>query len=504
MPGSVGAASMDSTRPTSPTPATANKRGGGAFSIRSLSPNGGGVFGKAKGEKLRSSLRSGSVDASASGAGRSEGRMTTMRGSKPVPTMRSSAPRASAPAPAATKSRFRSRFVDSDDEDEPAPSGGRGMFRSRFADSDDEDDGPASPALRPVRGIPRRAGQDDGDSTDLEDEDEFDEKRGSRVGRGGGGRKGIVASEKDVEMAMEVARRKLGIAEPGLQQQQQTRGSTPAAGAGGALGAGSMRKTEPAGPSTTTSPNAVRPPLEPATPEKKKRSFMGSILRRNRSSQASIPQIRPSSPVPPSPAVPAQYKASPQQQQQQTSSPLQQAPTTTADASAPATPSSVRGGKLVRRSSGQPVMQRGESYMSNMTTATAPVTSSSTLRHKDSDNWPLAPPIPPIPDDVKHDTRPSTSDGITPSKSPNPEAVRLARTMRPDVGQRRISSATAATGGGRSVGFAAGSKEDDGGAGGEGSYLRDGLDGGSGGMYSKRTGKKKKFGMLRKAFGLYD
>ncbi|KAK4561450.1 hypothetical protein LTR86_004768 [Recurvomyces mirabilis] len=511
--GSVGAASMDS-RPTSPTPAPASKRGGGAFSIRSLSPNGGVVFGKGKGEKLRASLRSGSVDASASSSG---GRMSTLRGSGPAPTMRNSAPaptmrskptptmrsapKMSVPAPAASKSRFRSRFVDSDDEDEPSAGGGRGMFRSRFADSDDDDDaGPASPALRPVRGIPRRAGQDDGDSTDLEDEDDFDGK-----GRGRGS-KGIVTSSADVEKAMEAARRKLGIAEPGKQEQVQRPAAAAAINEGGALGAGSMRKVEPAAAAMGEgSPKDTRPPLEPATPEKKKRSFMGSILRRNRSSQASIPQVLPSSPVPPSPAVPAQYKASPLAS---TSPPQQQqSPTAAAETSAPGTPSSVRGGKLVRRSSGQPVMTRGESYMSNMTTATAPVMSSSTLRHKDSDNWPLAPPIPPIPTDLNNrdTTRPSTSDGVTGGKSPNnPDAVRLARTMRPDVGQRRVSSATAGTGVGsvgRSVGFAAGSKEDDGGAGrGEGSYLRDGLDG----TYSKRTGKKKKFGMLRKAFGLYD
>ncbi|KAK3676898.1 hypothetical protein LTR78_003102 [Recurvomyces mirabilis] len=518
--GSVGAASMDS-RPTSPTPAPASKRGGGAFSIRSLSPNGGGVFGKGKGEKLRSSLRSGSVDASASSSG---GRMSTLRGSGPAPTMRNSAPaptmrskpaptmrsapKTSVPAPAASKSRFRSRFVDSDDEDEPS-GGGRGMFRSRFADSDDDDDrGPASPALRPVRGIPRRAGQDDGDSTDLEDEDDFDGK--GKVGRGRGSKGGFVTSQADVEKAMEAARRKLGIAEPGKQEQQQQQVQRPAAATvneGGALGAGSMRKTESAAANdkAEASRKVTRPPLEPATPEKKKRSFMGSILRRNRSSQASIPQVLPGSPVPPSPAVPAQYKASPLASTSPPQQQQQQSPNAVAETSAPGTPSSVRGGKLVRRSSGQPVMTRGESYMSNITTATAPVMPS-TLHHKDSDNWPLAPPIPPIPTDLNNrdTTRPSTSDGVTGGKSPNPDAVRLARTMRPDAGQRRLSSATAATGVGsvgRSVGFAAGSKEDDGGAGGgEGSYLRDGLDG----TYSKRTGKKKKFGMLRKAFGLYD
>ncbi|KAJ5966338.1 hypothetical protein N7481_013052 [Penicillium waksmanii] len=60
------------------------------------------------------------------------------------------------------------RFADSDDErgqDEPQ------VFRSRFADSSDEGEEPNN-AMRPVRGIPRRRGTNDGDSTELEDSSE--------------------------------------------------------------------------------------------------------------------------------------------------------------------------------------------------------------------------------------------------------------------------------------------------------------------------------------------
>lgn len=72
-----------------------------------------------------------------------------------------------APAMSALK---KSRFADSDDEEEP----GLPVFRSRIADSDDEDDVPPMPSdLRPVRGIPRR--DDDGDSTELEDESDIGE-----------------------------------------------------------------------------------------------------------------------------------------------------------------------------------------------------------------------------------------------------------------------------------------------------------------------------------------
>ncbi|KAF3395954.1 hypothetical protein F1880_006833 [Penicillium rolfsii] len=66
------------------------------------------------------------------------------------------------------KSMRGSRFVDSDGEENEAPAH---SFRSRFADSSDEDE-PGSNAMRPVRGIPRRQGIHDGDSTDLDDSSE--------------------------------------------------------------------------------------------------------------------------------------------------------------------------------------------------------------------------------------------------------------------------------------------------------------------------------------------
>ncbi|KAI2733693.1 hypothetical protein CBS147332_708 [Penicillium roqueforti] len=59
------------------------------------------------------------------------------------------------------------RFENSDDEDEARPQ----VFTSRFADSSDEDE-LGNNKLRPVRGIPRRQGADDGDSTELDDSSE--------------------------------------------------------------------------------------------------------------------------------------------------------------------------------------------------------------------------------------------------------------------------------------------------------------------------------------------
>ncbi|KAJ5906892.1 uncharacterized protein N7473_003808 [Penicillium subrubescens] len=75
------------------------------------------------------------------------------------------------------KSMRGSRFVDSDGEGNEAPAQG---FRSRFADSSDEDE-PGSNTMRPVRGIPRRQGIHDGDSTDLDDSSEEERRQAAAV-----------------------------------------------------------------------------------------------------------------------------------------------------------------------------------------------------------------------------------------------------------------------------------------------------------------------------------
>lgn len=68
-----------------------------------------------------------------------------------------------------SKAPLKSRFADSSDEDDDEQPR---HFQSRFADSDsdDIDDYELPPGLAPVRGIPRKAGEEDGDSTDLEEE----------------------------------------------------------------------------------------------------------------------------------------------------------------------------------------------------------------------------------------------------------------------------------------------------------------------------------------------
>lgn len=151
-PRSGAPVSAPSLRAASPATAPRSSR----LSIRSLSPT-GSLFGKRK-------PLINNQDSS----------FPTMRGQGPPPSKSSrfsvgkpSGKAVSAPLKSAS-SRFQSRYDDSseDEDGDRLPT-----FRSRFADSDDEDDVPELPSgLRPVRGIPRTVGEDDGDSTELEDE----------------------------------------------------------------------------------------------------------------------------------------------------------------------------------------------------------------------------------------------------------------------------------------------------------------------------------------------
>ena len=434
--GSVGQASIEE-RPISPTPAG---KGRGAFSLRSLSPT-GSMMSRNKGANLRESLRTGSVDAGST-------RMTLRNSAPPAATMRSGGmsgvrapPRSAAPTAKMSMPRFKSRFNDSDDDDEPRAT----HFRSRFVDSDDDE--PSSPVARqaelaPVRGIPRRQGQYDGDSTDLEGEELEEAKQQSKQRTKQ--TKSIVPDPADVEKAMEAARKKLGIPAPGVAANiPSTEGS--------ALQTGSLRKP----PAMVEVPNGNK--VEDLPPKKK--GFMGSILRRNRNSSASIQTVSPSSPqaVSTSPAV-----GSPRPGLQ--------------SASMPASPSP---GKLVRRISQQPQpkMTRGDSSFS---TATAPASSSPlrTLGQKNGEDWPL-PPVPKVTANGVSSSplRPNTSDG-------NVESITLPRTLRPEVGIRSQS--------GQVLGNRVRIESEDG---------HDVEDGGRG---VARPLKKKRFGLLRKAFGLDD
>ncbi|KAF1840216.1 uncharacterized protein K460DRAFT_348411 [Cucurbitaria berberidis CBS 394.84] len=144
-PGSPTPALRKSMRPTSAIPATPEPIRNSKFSIRSLSPMG----------RFRSSK---SPDAGP----------PSPTQPKKMPAFNKQ-PKQKAERGRAVKAPIKSRFADSSDEDgDDKPR----RFQSRFADSDsdDADDYKLPPGLAPVRGIPRKAGEEDGDSTDLEEE----------------------------------------------------------------------------------------------------------------------------------------------------------------------------------------------------------------------------------------------------------------------------------------------------------------------------------------------
>ncbi|KAI9840179.1 MAG: hypothetical protein M1838_004189 [Thelocarpon superellum] len=151
-------------RPGSPGAFNAPNRSS-RFSLRSLSPTGSTTWtppGPLAQGTLRSSLR-GSVDSGVSAA-RSVGKTPPKKPpSRFAGFGRSS--KAKVQAEVATSMPADSRFDDSSDDEDV-----RRTFRSRYSDSSDDDVPPAAVGLfTPVRGIPRRIGEEDGDSTELSD-----------------------------------------------------------------------------------------------------------------------------------------------------------------------------------------------------------------------------------------------------------------------------------------------------------------------------------------------
>lgn len=229
------AALRKSMRPTSPTPDGPKSS---RFSIRSLSPM--GRFRSSK--PIEAAPPSPTQPKKVSGFGKQ---------TKPKAT------------PERTKPVFKSRFADSSDEDDDD----RPRFQSRFADSDDDEpiDYKLPPGLAPVRGIPRRPGEEDGDSTDLEEEVE-DRPEPSTV-------------TKEVTTN--------GV----------TNGKTNASGQGAILASGSLRDSKHA---------PALPSFEGGGRTKSKRSFFGLGKKKTQDipplTQEPTPSTEPSDlPMPPAP-----------------------------------------------------------------------------------------------------------------------------------------------------------------------------------------------------------
>ena len=139
----------------------------------------------------------------------------------------------------------------------------------------------------------------------------------------------------------------------------------------------------------------------------------------------------------------------------QTTEPAQQ------QMSLPASPATPTRGKLQRRHTGQLSRQASSASVLQVNNMPAQNVSIPGAVSQTSQNWPLPPPIP---ESEPVEIRPNTSDGVS-----------MPRTLRdrPDTMRRSQS------------GVDIGSKADN-------------------AIYSDRTGKKKRFGKLRKAFGLND
>ncbi|OKL61026.1 hypothetical protein UA08_03830 [Talaromyces atroroseus] len=146
---------------------------------RSSRSGAGGQFSMRR--TMRTSTSILETDATRATSPRTSSMRTTMRGppserSSGFGSLRDNSTRLR-PRSMVVSSNAGSRLEDSDDES----SGGRRLFRSRFADSSDEDE-PTTSNLTPVRGIPRRQGKYDGESTDLDDSSDEQTKRQIRNG----------------------------------------------------------------------------------------------------------------------------------------------------------------------------------------------------------------------------------------------------------------------------------------------------------------------------------
>ncbi|KAF2027199.1 hypothetical protein EK21DRAFT_102739 [Setomelanomma holmii] len=373
-PGSPTPALRKSMRPSSPTPDVPKSS---KFSIRSLSPMG----------RFRSSKPIEAAPPSPTQPRKTSGFAKQSKQKAPV------AERVKPAKPA-----FRSRFGDSSDEDDDArPS----RFQSRFADSDsdDADDYTLPPGLAPVRGIPKKAGEEDGDSTDLEEEIE-DERTPTAV------------ATKDANVGKTT----------NTATTAQTNGNTN--GQGAVLATGSLRDSK----------HAPLPSFQGGGETKTKRGFFGLGKKKtapapplNRSNTAPLDSSETAS------APPSEIPLPPQQRNRELGLPL------------------------------TPIDE--DKDIGSSVNASPQTKKSPKLQRRSTPEWPLPRnniPVPPIPDE-----RPMSSDGIAP--------------RRPRFGKRQssqMSTATAATApvvdvSGRTVSYG-------------------------------RTGKKKKFQGLRRAFGLHD
>lgn len=262
-------------------------------------------------------------------------------------------PKAKAPVAERAKPAFMSRFADSSDEDDD---GRPSRFQSRFADSDEDESGDYTlpPGLAPVRGIPKKAGEEDGDSTDLEEE--VDDAPASAT-----------AANKEMSSGPQV----------NGASQIQTNGN--ANGQGAALATGSLRDSK----------HAPLPAFEGGGKSKTKRGFFGLGKKKT-----AVPLTSTSTSAPQAVAAPTDASQA----------------STMPPAEIPLPP------QQRNRDQGLPLTPIDEDKDIGSPVQTSPQTKKlPKLQRRSTPEWPLPHnniPVPPIPADA----RPMSSDGIAPRR----------------------------------------------------------------------------------------
>ena len=368
--------------------------------------------------------------------------------------------------------KLSSRFPDSSDEDE-APQR-RAMFRSRFDDSDgDDDDLPVQPKLAPVRRIPRQADIPEGDSTDLPDTEDEDTVPPMRN----------IASRSAKTYS-------LSAVSNGSPISHRNQGSVLSTGSLRPSSAGSNRGATPSGSSLV---NGI-----PPAKQRRHHSLSAPFGRHKGSSSLALP-----------PALQQQ-----QQQQKARKGSASGASFTTSLLTPPQAASPIL--------SGSPSTTR-----STTSTSRLRLHRPSFLRKKNSVLAPIVPPLPPpaawpLPDTAPPTgrpitysasgfavapvrkkgagafERPSTSDGVVMRSPPPP--------LPASVKASGFSSASVTAGTAVEEGTAAESGLQQSSRSQLGRRTSTTMTAGSvhGTVLSTRTGKKKKFPRLRRAFGLVD
>ncbi|KAI9862204.1 MAG: hypothetical protein M1824_001585 [Vezdaea acicularis] len=501
-------------RPGSPDSTTYNRSS--RFSIRSLSPTGTGMrrpFSSSGGtppvseqKVLRSSMRSASLDYS-SGPTMRGGPKERPKSPSTFSMFSKSSKTKATPASASKKpSRLGSRFADSSGEGEPDQPAFRSVV-SRFADSSDEDDeeagrggGTATRKFAPVRGIPRRSGAGDGDSTDLPDSDsdtpnaapstpkhtppkanknhEGQTLASGSLRRSGSGRDFTPSKEKGLS---------------GLQGKKSDAKKKSKGSFFGALG----RRKDP------TAKSSFKPDIESAarrdTPLERSRFEMQAARH-----FGGVGEAEDATATPPPPGTPTTTTNKPLLS---ATAETETAPDTAADPpSSPltTTPKSLLLGLGSRPGSPRPGSPRPKLQKRN--TGSQAVTRLATGGQ--AEEWPLPPP-PKLRDFNDEARRPSSADGAFGGAA----GGGLGKVGRPGVGTRRATTpvpfredafgGTSGVGVGETAGGGAG-EEDGEGEGADTAIVDGGLAGETGEPVRGKGGRKKRFPFLRKVFRLHD